>query len=314
MYIKEFNIVLDIKKKSEQEPFEVVQGDTLSNLLNISLVDGLDPYDLTGTNIEIIFSKSDGKTVQQTDIVMINELDGRLQCTLKTNTTASPGKVIAEVRILSDEILLTSARFEFYVRKSLINDETIESTNEFPILTQLITETNGLIDQVNQIEKQVPENVVQNIDNLEQSKINKADIIHTDTISDPTKVPSSVVTEALGKEIDVINNNLAWVDGVVAALQNDWSGTLLISKNGLGQVWIRGSLIVGITATATSIVTLGVPYASPYNDTIIPVYNFTTKKMVSICVSSGAAELRVGDISGLTTGDTIRINHLYKAI
>lgn len=88
---------------------------------------------------------------------------------------------------------------------------------------------------------------------------------------------------------------------------------MLISKNGLGQVWIRGDIIAGTTTTATSIVTLGTPYASPYNDTIIPAYNFTAKKAVSLGISAASAVLRVGDISGLTIGDTIRINYIYKA-
>jgi len=157
---KEFNILLDIKKHNKTDYFEVVQGDLNSNVLNIALVDGLNPYNLTGTNVEIVFSKPDGTTVQQTDIAVLNAIEGKIQCVLKTNTIAAPGKVIAEVRVLEGETLLTSTRFEFYVRKSLITDETIESTNEFPILTQLINTTNDLIDQVEQIEKQVPEQVV----------------------------------------------------------------------------------------------------------------------------------------------------------
>lgn len=166
MQLKEFDIILDIKKSYKTERFEVVQGDSYSNVLNITLVDGLHSYDLTGTTVEIVFSKSDGTTVQQTDITIINESRGRIQCILKTNTIASPGKVIAEVRVLDGDVLLTSTRFEFYVRRSLINDETIESTNEFPLLTQLIAETNDLIERVGDIEAQVPEEVVNNLNAL----------------------------------------------------------------------------------------------------------------------------------------------------
>lgn len=172
MQLKEFNILLDIKKHNKSEEFEVVQGDSYSNVVNISLVDGLNPFVLTNTNIEIVFSKSDGTTVQQTDIAILNELQGKIQCVLKTNTIASPGKVIAEVRVLEGDTLLTSTRFGFYVRKSLINDETIESTDEFPILTQLISTTENLIQQVEQIEKQVPEQVVAGLSDL-QTEVNE---------------------------------------------------------------------------------------------------------------------------------------------
>lgn len=157
MELKEFDIILDIKQSYKTEEFEVVQGDSFSNVLNISLVNGLNPYDLTGTNVEIVFSKSDGTTVQQTDIAIINELQGRIQCVLKTNTIASPGKIIAEVRVLEGETLLTSTRFEFYVRRSLMNDETIESTNEFPVLTQLINDVGEITEAVPVIEGKLDE-------------------------------------------------------------------------------------------------------------------------------------------------------------
>ena len=159
MQLKEFNIMLDIKKSRKIEEIEVVQGDSFTNLVNISLVDGLNPYDLSNVNVEIAFRKSDGTTVLQSDIAIINAAQGKIQCILKTNTIASPGKVIAEVRVLEIDKLLTSARFEFFVRQSLTNDKTIESTNEFPILTQLINE-------VKQITAQVPEEVVNNLNAL----------------------------------------------------------------------------------------------------------------------------------------------------
>lgn len=166
MQLKEFNILLDIKKHNKIDYIEVVQGDSFSNIFNITLVDGLNPFILTNTNVEIVFSKSDGTTVQQTDIAILDELQGKMQCILKTNTIASPGRVLAEVRILEGETLLTSTKFEFFVRKSLMDDKTIESTNEFPLLTQLINATEGLIEQVQQIEAQVPEQVVTDLNNL----------------------------------------------------------------------------------------------------------------------------------------------------
>lgn len=40
------------------------------------------------------------------------------------------------------------------------------------------------------------------------SKVNKTDIVQTDTVNDTTKIPSSAVTYALGQEIDTLNDNL----------------------------------------------------------------------------------------------------------
>ena len=125
MELKEFDILLDIKKSKKIEDIEVVQKDYESNVFNISIVEDLEPYNLYGLNAEIAFAKSDGTTVLQDDI----EIQGnKIRCVLKTNTIAAPGKVLAEVRILQDLKLLTTARFDFFVRRAIVDDETIEST------------------------------------------------------------------------------------------------------------------------------------------------------------------------------------------
>ena len=149
MELKEFDIMLDIKKSKKIEDIEVVQKDYESNVFNISIVEDLEPYNLYGLNAEIAFAKSDGTTVLQDDI----EIQGnKIRCVLKTNTIAAPGKVLAEVRILQDLKLLTTARFDFFVRRAIVDDETIESTNEFPVLNEKIDEVNDLIEYVQGME------------------------------------------------------------------------------------------------------------------------------------------------------------------
>lgn len=148
MKLKEFDILLDIKRNKKIEEFEIVQGDYETNILKISLVEDFNEYELSGLNVEIAFAKSDGTTVLQDLNNGISLVGNKIVCTLKTNTIASPGKVLAEVRVLQDLKLLTSSRFSFFVRQSIINDETIESTNEFPILNQLVTDVNSLLDEI----------------------------------------------------------------------------------------------------------------------------------------------------------------------
>ena len=148
MKLKEFDILLDVKRHKKIEEFEIVQGDYETNILKISLVEDLNEYELSGLDIEIAFAKSDGTTVLQDINNGIELLGNKIRCTLKTNTIASPGKVLAEARVLEGTKLLTSSRFSFFVRKSIVNDETIESTNEFPILNDLIDDVSGLLDEI----------------------------------------------------------------------------------------------------------------------------------------------------------------------
>lgn len=152
MQLKEFDILLDIKRNKKVEEFEIVQGDYETNILKISLVEDFNEYELSGLSVEIAFAKSDGTTVLQDLNNGISLIGNKIVCTLKTNTIASPGKVLAEVRILEGLKLLTSSRFSFFVRQSIVNDKTIESTNEFPILNQKIQEVNGLIEEVQGME------------------------------------------------------------------------------------------------------------------------------------------------------------------
>ena len=145
-----------------------------------SYEDGLNNYDLTGTKIEIVFAKSDGTTVIQDEnngVAVVNATEGRMTCTLNTNTIASPGKVVAEVRVLSDidDMLLTSTRFGFYVRKAIFGDDTIKSTNEWPLLKKLLEvseseelrETEELIRQSNEEER------IQNEQTREDNELNR---------------------------------------------------------------------------------------------------------------------------------------------
>lgn len=83
---------------------------------------------------------------------------------------------------------------------------------------------------------------------------NEFDIVHTDTISDTTKVPSSAVTYALGQEIDAINNNLAWQAPITLTLQNGWSGNIYAIRNGLNQVFLYTDALTAGTLTNGTVV------------------------------------------------------------
>src|SRR5699024_454967 len=98
MKLKEFDILLDIKRSKKTEEFEVVQNDYDTNILNISIVDGLEAYPISGLSVEIAFAKPDGTTVLQDLNNGVEIIGDKVVCTLKTNTIAAPGRVQAEVR------------------------------------------------------------------------------------------------------------------------------------------------------------------------------------------------------------------------
>lgn len=116
MQLKEFDILLDIKKQRKTEKFEAVQGDNKTNVLNITLTNSEQEYPLINNDIEVAFKRADGKVIIQEDVTILNN---RIKCMLDTSTIAVPGKVIAEIRIINTNFLLTSTQFEFNVRQSI---------------------------------------------------------------------------------------------------------------------------------------------------------------------------------------------------
>ncbi|MBQ3108296.1 MAG: BppU family phage baseplate upper protein [Clostridia bacterium] len=143
MVKKRFSVSLDVKNSSSNRPIEVVEGDN-GNEIEVVLTDDGAPVDLTGCRVLAIFSKSDGRTAQQDNdghgIVMEEESEGRFTIALYTGSF-SPGLVECEIQVLSDEMfttLVTSAKFNFSCRRSIMNADTVKATDEYPILVDLI--------------------------------------------------------------------------------------------------------------------------------------------------------------------------------
>jgi len=186
--LKEFDILLDIKKPARQAYFEVVQGDHETNVLNITLMDGLGPYDITGTDIEIAFAKTDGTTVLQdieNGISVVDAESGKIECILKTNTIAAYGRVAAEVRVIEPDTdkLLTSARFDFFVRRAIFGDDTIKSTNEWPLYEQLI----------NAAENEAERNDAEIVRAENEAERNDAEIVRAE--NEDTRIASEVIRQ-----------------------------------------------------------------------------------------------------------------------
>lgn len=153
---KTFRVSLDMKVPTAQRnEWEVVEGDN-GNIIEITLTDDGEPVDLTGCKVLAVFGLPTGVTVEQdTDegSVTIGGTDNNvITIALKTGSF-SPGKsssglMKCEIQVYSgaqQDVLITSAQFTFRCRRAIMNDQTIEATDEYPILVELIKEVQGLI-------------------------------------------------------------------------------------------------------------------------------------------------------------------------
>ena len=134
--------------------------------------------------------------------------------------------------------ILTSSPDAYQALLQLINNLE-DNPSE---LTNILNNIANLQDNVGDLSLLATEtktNLVSAINEIMIGKFNISDLVHTDTISDAKKAPSSVVTEALGREIDEINNNLNALSGlnIVSNIAVDVSsvGDITAWYNGLTQ-------------------------------------------------------------------------------
>lgn len=151
---KIFEIDLDIKNPEYKlVPYiEVVSGDTDANIFNIQLFENFVPLNASGNTAVIIFEKPDKTSVFQ-NLTIIDATKGKYTCTLSSQTILVPGRIKAEVALYEGTKKITSTKFEFAVRKSLLNENTVESSNEFTALTEALGTVNQYDSRITTVEQ-----------------------------------------------------------------------------------------------------------------------------------------------------------------
>lgn len=154
---KTFNINLDTKREDVNRGFHLIEGDN-GNVFHITLTDNGAAVDLTGTLINVIFSSKNGVVSQTNDPsvedngVTIGGVNNN-EITIEVfRTSFGVGMNEVEIQVYSKstgadayDTLITTARFNFDCVRSLINDDTVYATHDFPILLELIqTVTNAI--------------------------------------------------------------------------------------------------------------------------------------------------------------------------
>ena len=136
-------VKLDLKRVTAQpqsiQPLKI--GDN-GNVFVVELTDNGVPVDLTGTRVLAVFSRGDGKTAQQ-DVENGVEITGNT-ITIRLRTGSfTDGQNNCEIQVYSGEnreTLVTSARFSFDGARGIVNDDTVEAEDAFPVLVSLIKE------------------------------------------------------------------------------------------------------------------------------------------------------------------------------
>ncbi|MDP4158374.1 MAG: BppU family phage baseplate upper protein [Bacillota bacterium] len=116
-----YKITIDLKNKSLSN-VRYKQGDARSSILEISLVDGGVPVDITNQTIKFTFLRSDDTIVVQdasNGVTIIDAVAGKFQCVLDISALAIGGLVKCEISFSSGESILSTATFSFIVDTSI---------------------------------------------------------------------------------------------------------------------------------------------------------------------------------------------------
>lgn len=150
---KTFAISLDAKVASYVK-IPVVEGDT-GNRFVITLTDDGTAVDLSTSRVTAVFSGAMGTAMQDswasTDgLLVVSGTSHNIVTFDLLNGSYANGLNTCELQVYSGDTyatLITSASFTFNAKKPILNDSTISSTSEYPILVSLIDQVEALTNR-----------------------------------------------------------------------------------------------------------------------------------------------------------------------
>lgn len=208
---KVFDVDLDIKRPSSHRDFTVVNGDN-GNRINVTLMDGDSPVDLTGCRIIAAFSRADGSTSLQDSGVQnggitISPNDASKVAIDLFPASFSPGVVECELQVYSDaslSTLVTTARFNFICREAIVNSSTVQASAEYPLLKAMqdgLTSLKASLDELMESAKAAEEGR-QTAENSREALYDKLSKLRaTATMLQSGADPTARVTESDGAKV-----------------------------------------------------------------------------------------------------------------
>jgi hypothetical protein len=138
---KTYNVLVDTQEPAQKTSSFTVNTNDL-NTVKVALLinqDG-DPLDLTDATVRLAVKKPDQMTVLQ-DATIIDAANGSCEIVLDTQAYVIPGNYTAEVMVFFgvDTVAVTST-FTYKANRGIMNDEAVESTNEWQSITQAIAQ------------------------------------------------------------------------------------------------------------------------------------------------------------------------------
>jgi hypothetical protein len=135
--LKQFQINLDLTKKTEIQPIQIKQSDFNTVIFEFVLTDDGRIIDLTGSSVQLAVLKPSGLTVYQ-DCVITDALDGACEAILNNQAYLETGTHSGELVITKDSLISVTRPFEYLSLSTIMNDNTLESSNDWETLHTIL--------------------------------------------------------------------------------------------------------------------------------------------------------------------------------
>ena len=147
------NLTIDINKK----PFQTITanvGEVASRFIRITILENNMPADLTGVTAYLYAKKADGAKVFNS-VTVEDVKKGIVLAELTSQVLATPGFVKLNLLLTKDGAKLASKQIIVTVDESAIDEDAIQSTNEFNALTKALNNINNIDNKFEDFQNQI---------------------------------------------------------------------------------------------------------------------------------------------------------------
>lgn len=143
-------IIVQLKQNNNFIAQGIIQNDA-GVVLDIKIMDGLESFDFAGFDIVTLkIQKPDETFTYDSDtgayVDIVDPVNGRLKINIPTSCTAQQGMHFCTIGFAhSDDTIFETMSFNYYVSQNPVpdNEEEIIGTNEYPILSNLVSQVSG---------------------------------------------------------------------------------------------------------------------------------------------------------------------------
>lgn len=176
---KIFTFTLDILQSVQTKSVADIKTNDLNTAyFNVQVIRGRQTYDLTGSTISLNIEKPDG-TLVLIDGSLLDEKNGQVQFALVKQAYLVAGRHKAEVMIrFAENQISVSKTFYYTVEKGILDDQVLESRDEWGNLARAITAgdilTDSAIDMMQKAEVNEPVRIANENTRIENENIRNA--------------------------------------------------------------------------------------------------------------------------------------------